>query len=296
MPRVELSGLPIAITGASSGIGAATALACARAGMPVALGARRVDRLEALAEQIRAGGGRAIAVACDVNAPDDAARLVDETRRAFGSIYAVYANAGYGIESAVHETPLSRVREIFETNFFGTVRTIEAALPPLLAQGRGHVLMCSSCLARMTLPYYSAYSATKAAQHHLGRAMRMELESRGIFVSTVHPIGTRTEFFEKVKTERGGARLIEHTKERFLQPPEVVADATVRALRRPRAEVWTSAFVRLGMAFCAAFPGIEDRTLRAMVRKRLADAERAGHTQSQSQSQTQAQPGPAPGV
>src|SRR5207237_1833907 len=100
---MDLTGKPIAITGASSGIGRATAIACARAGMPVAVGARRADRLESLSAEIAAAGGRAIAVQMDVDKPEDCQRLIDRTIGAFGSIYAVFANAGFGLHKPIHQ-------------------------------------------------------------------------------------------------------------------------------------------------------------------------------------------------
>jgi short-subunit dehydrogenase len=268
MARIDLSGKPIAITGASSGIGAATAIECARAGMPVVLGARRVDKLEAVANIITAAGGRAATVAMDVTKPDDCRRLIDETVARFGSVYAVFANAGYGLEAPIAEMTDEAMRQIFETNFYGTLNTIAPALPRMLEARSGHILICSSCLAKMTLPYYGAYSATKAAQNHIGRAMNLELRHKGVHVSTVHPIGTRTEFFNTVQKLNGGIKIVEHTPDRFMQPPERVARAIVRCLRRPRPEVWTSRFVRLGMAFCNAFPGVEDRWIRWMLERR----------------------------
>src|SRR4051812_42586613 len=104
MPPIDLSGKSIAITGASSGIGRATALACAAAGMPVALGARRVDKLKAAVDEITAKGGRAIAVPTDVTSPDDCRRLLDTAVAELGPLYAVFANAGYGIEKPMVRT------------------------------------------------------------------------------------------------------------------------------------------------------------------------------------------------
>lgn len=274
MGTVNLQDLPIAITGASSGIGAATALACAEAGMPVVLGARRVERCEALVREITSRGGRAVAVEMDVTVPQDCTRLVDRTIEAFGSIYSVYANAGYGIESGVMETDDQAMRAIFETNFFGTMNTIRPAVEAMKLAGRGHVLICSSCIAKMSIPYYAAYSATKAAQAHLGRAMNLELAPLGIHTTVVCPGPTRTEFSEKVRTEWGSGRMIRHRPEAAADTAEDVARATVKALRRPRAEVWLSWPMRLGMAFCNAFPGVEHFVLRRMVTKREANSER----------------------
>src|SRR5437868_6360217 len=105
MPRIDLTGKPIAITGASSGIGLATALACARAGMPVALAARREDRLQEAVAKIRGEGGKAIAVRADVDSPQDCRALVERTVAELGSIYAVFANAGYGAYTPITDTP-----------------------------------------------------------------------------------------------------------------------------------------------------------------------------------------------
>jgi len=266
MARIDLTGKPIAITGASSGIGRATALACAAAGMPVALGARREDRLQEVADQIRASGGTALHQATDVTSPEHCRSLIERTAEAFGGIYAVFANAGYGFEAPVFETTDEAMRAIFETNFFGTLNTIRPALERMIAAHAGHVLICSSCVARFALPYFSAYSASKAAQHHIGRAMNLELSPMGIHVSTVMPIGTRTEFFDQARARSGG-QMIDHAPSGMLHSPERVARAIVRTLRRPRPEVWTSRPVRLGMAIAAALPRTSDLGVRWMVRK-----------------------------
>lgn len=268
---IDLSGKPIAITGASSGIGAATAVACAAAGMPVALGARREDKLRAVVERVRAAGGRAVAVQMDVCSESDCRRLVERTVAEFGSIYAVFANAGYSVESPIARMSDADMRAIFECNFFGSLNVIRPALAQIRRSAgspKGHVLLCSSCLAKVPVPLNGAYSATKAAQNHIGRAMRMELAGDGIEVSTVHPVGTKTEFFEEMARRSGVDKSVQHVPDVFMQKPEKVARAVVRCLRRPRAEVWTSLGTRLGMAVCVALPGVEDFYLRRMVSRR----------------------------
>lgn len=276
---IDLSGKPIAITGASSGIGRAAALACARSGMPVAVSARRDDRLQDVVASIRAMGGRAIAVRGDVSVRDDCERLIDATVREFGSIYAVFANAGYGLESAVLDTSDAQIREIFETNFWGTMHVVRAALARMLpseaskgvasSEPRGHVLICSSCLSKMGTPFHAAYSASKAAQDHFGRALRIELAPRNIRVSTVHPIGTTTELFDLMAQRKGESQGVSLTPGRFMQPPERVANAVVACLKRPRGEVWTSVPVRLALAGLTAFPGIGDAMLTRAMAKRM---------------------------
>jgi short-subunit dehydrogenase len=231
--------------------------------MPVAAGARRADRLEALVAEITAAGGRAIAVPCDVDRPEHCARLIDQTVTEFGSVYCVFANAGYGLERAVARTTDAQMRAIFETNFFGTLNTIRPALPRMLEARAGHILVCSSCLAKLAVPQFGAYCATKAAQDHIARALRIELHGSGVFVSGVYPIGTTTEFRD-VAREAGGYGKGVHTPKAFVQPPERVANAIVRCLRRPRPEVWTSAAARLAFAVGVALPRTADWALRRM--------------------------------
>lgn len=276
MPAIDLAGKPIAITGASSGIGAATAIACATAGMPVAIGARRADKVAEVVGRITRAGGRAVGVVTDVTVEGDNQRLIDECVRAFGSIYAVYANAGYGEERPIAEMPDADIRAMFETNFFGTLSTVRAALPRLLANPagpggvRGHALICSSCLAKVWVPYYAVYSATKAAQNHVGRALNLELWDKGVRVSTVHPIGTRTEFFDVVRQRAEKGKVISlHTPDAMMQSPELVAARTVACLRRPRPEVWTgvgAVLLRTGMCVANMLPGLTDRAMRRMLR------------------------------
>jgi short-subunit dehydrogenase len=229
--------------------------------MPVALGARREDKLLAVAERIRQEGGRAIVVRTNVDSPDDCTALVERTVAEFGSIYSVFANAGYGANTPIATSCDADVRAMFETNFFGTLNTIRPALPHLLKAGRGHVLICSSCLSKFALPWHAVYSATKAAQDHVGRSLLIELKPKGIAVSTVHPIGTTTEFFEQsaVRSHPGQPKAADIRTPRFMmQPPERVANAIVASLRRPKGEVWTSLSVRMAFALLSAFPGLRD--------------------------------------
>ncbi len=268
---IDLTGKPIVIAGASSGIGRATALACARAGMPVVLGARRIDKLNEVAREIESLGGRAAAIECDVSRDGECEKLIELCAERFGPLYAAYANAGYGIEASALETGMQRWRDIFEVNFFGTIRLLDAAAPVMLREGRGHLLICSSCLGRFPMPLHAAYTATKAAQHHLGRAMDIELRGRGVRVSTVHPVGTKTEFFETAKERSEADTLRKNTPNFAMQRPDRVADAIVKCLRRPKPEVWTSFPTRVAFGFAAMFPRTTNAALRRMMREGLDD-------------------------
>lgn len=266
---IELRNRPIAITGASSGIGAASAFACADAGMPVALMARREDKLQQIAQRIRDKGARAIVIPGSVDDPEACDRLIEETVRAFGSIYAVFANAGYGVEIPTHEMSDADLRRIFEVNFFGSMNVVRPALAHMKRAGEGHALFCSSCLSKISISYYGAYSATKACQDHVARAMRLELRDSGVAVSSVHPIGTNTEFFDAAAALGGDLKIADQKNTMFMQPPERVARAVVKRLRKGRGgEVWTSLPVRTALGLSVVFPGITDRTLAFLLKKR----------------------------
>ena len=261
MPAIDLSGKPIAITGAGSGIGRATAIVCARAGMPVALGGRREDKLLDVRSQIERFGGRAIAVTTDVTSQPDCDALIDRTCEAFGSIYAVYGNAGYGFEKPIHQTSDAELRAIFETNFFGCMNTIRPALPRMIHAGLGHVLLCSSCIGKIGLPLYGPYCATKGAQVLVARAMRHELKPLGVHVTSVHPVLTSTEFAEVAQRVTGANRMADDMPRFLVQTPERVARATLAALRWPRTEVWTSHTTRWLFALFNATPRLADLAL-----------------------------------
>lgn len=260
------------MTGASSGIGAATAEAMARAGMRVLLVARRADRLEGVVARIRDRGGEAVALQLDAAVPGAAQRMLQEGERIFGGVDVVFANAGYGMEKAVHEMSMAEIRAMFELNFFAATELLSLAAQQMIRQKRrGHLLMCSSCLAKFTIPYFGAYAATKSAQAMMTRAMRFELEPHGIEVSSVHPVATATEFFEQSVLRAGidpqGKTVPDHAPKMFVQTPQQVADAVVRCLRRPRSEVWTSLAVRLASGVINAFPGLYDVALRKQARE-----------------------------
>jgi short-subunit dehydrogenase len=259
----DLTNQVLVLTGGSSGIGAATAVACARASMDLVLSGRRADRLGEVAERVRAYGRRAEIVVGDVTEPGLSARLLDTAQEKFGRFDVVFANAGYGFTKPTVEMELAELRRIFEVNFFAAYELLWEAARRLLAQKRpGHLLMSSSAVAKFTLRGFGAYSASKAAQNHVCRAMRMELRPQGIEVASVHPITTETEFFDQAARYLGRTpdprRKLAPPAGWFVQKPEKVADAVVRCLRRPRPEVWTSGTVRLIAGLITVFPRMMD--------------------------------------
>jgi short-subunit dehydrogenase len=265
----------IIITGASSGIGAATAVECARAGMDVIITARREDKLKIVANMVENLDRRAAIVVGAVTDKDMTERLLDEALAKFGRFDAVFANAGYGLERPMARTSLEQIREMFEVNVFSGIELLQTAAQQLLESGQpggGHLLMCSSCLSKFTLPFHGLYAATKAAQNQICRSMRIELEPFGIHVSSVHPITTTTEFVDVSRTRSGVAAhhapASDHAPRMFVQSPQRVARAVVKCLRKPVPEVWTSHIVRFAAALMTFSPRMTDFIMRRMERDR----------------------------
>jgi NADP-dependent 3-hydroxy acid dehydrogenase YdfG len=189
----------VIITGASTGIGEATARAAAEAGYRVVLGARSEDKLEELASEL-GGADRALAVRCDVTEPDDVERFAQTALDGFGRIDAVFANAGFGATRGFLEESPEHWRSMVLTNVFGVALTIRFTLPHLLERGDGHYLITSSVAGRRALPG-SLYSATKWAVTAIGEALRQELrqmhDNYAIRVTLIEPGTVDTPFFEE---------------------------------------------------------------------------------------------------
>jgi NADP-dependent 3-hydroxy acid dehydrogenase YdfG len=186
------------ITGASSGIGAATARHACAEGWRVVLAARSLERLNALAEEL-GGSERALAVQCDVTEWEDQQRVVDAALSAFGRIDAAFANAGFGgPRGFLNDTP-EHWREMVLTNVYGAALTLRATIPAL-KDTRGHLLLTSSVAGRRVLPG-SMYSCTKHAVTAMGEAVRQDLNGTGVRVTLIEPGMTDTPFFENRPTD-----------------------------------------------------------------------------------------------
>jgi NADP-dependent 3-hydroxy acid dehydrogenase YdfG len=183
MPKVFL------ITGASTGIGAATARHAAEAGYKVVLAARSEDKLKAVADEI---GG--LAVRCDVTEWDDQQALVQRALDEYGQIDVAFANAGFGATRGFLEESVEHWKSMVLTNVYGCALTIRATLPAL-KESKGHLLLTSSVAGRRALPG-SLYSATKHAVTAMGEAARQELNDSGIRVTLIEPGAVDTPFFD----------------------------------------------------------------------------------------------------
>jgi NADP-dependent 3-hydroxy acid dehydrogenase YdfG len=181
------------ITGASTGIGAATARRAAEAGHRVVLAARSADKLAALADEL-GGEGHALAVPCDVTEWSDQERMVQAALDAFGRLDVVFANAGFGARRGFLEETPEHWRSMVLTNVLGAAYTIRATLPAL-KESRGHVLITSSVAGRRALSG-SLYSATKHAATAMGEALRQDVNDTGIRVTVIEPGMVDTPFFD----------------------------------------------------------------------------------------------------
>ena len=180
------------ITGASSGIGAATARRVAEAGYRLVLAARSLDKLDALAREL-GGAERALAVQCDVSQWDDQRGMAAAALAAFGRLDVAFANAGFGARRGFLEEDPEHWKRMILTNVYGAALTIRATLPAL-KESRGHLLLTSSVAGRRVLPG-SLYAATKWAVTAMGEAARQELDGTGVRVTLIEPGLVDTPFF-----------------------------------------------------------------------------------------------------
>ncbi len=189
----NLSSQVVAVTGASSGIGEATALACARAGAAVALAARRADRIEALAERIVAEGGRAIAVPTDVGEETQARAFVARAHSELGRLDVLVNNAGVMLLGPIENAPTEEWRRMIHANVFGVLYCTHAALPLMHAQGSGHIVNVSSVAGRVARQGSGVYNLTKFGVGAFSESLRQEGVAMGVRVTLIEPGAVATE-------------------------------------------------------------------------------------------------------
>ena len=174
------------ITGASSGIGAALARELARRGLRLVLSARRTDRLESLAAELRAAGTPVLVTPADVTRDGDLEAAVEATQREFGRLDIAVANAGFGVAGPLAKLGLDDMRRQMETNFYGVLRTFYATREALVAQ-RGRLVLIGSVAGFIALPGQIAYSASKFALRALAEGLHSELAPEGVSVTHIAP-------------------------------------------------------------------------------------------------------------
>ena len=227
-----ISGKAVAITGASSGIGEATARLLAERGAAVVLGARRADRLDELAEEIRESGGRAVAVATDVTRPEDLRRLVDRAVTQFGRLDVLVSNAGISKIGPVADLDVSGWSAMIDVNLRGVLHGIAAALPVFRRQGHGHLVTTVSTAGLKIVPTMAVYAATKNAVRTLLEGLRQESTDGVLRTTAVSPGYIRTELADSIDNAEVREQ-IRWNSDAFAISPDAVARAIAFAIEQP---------------------------------------------------------------
>lgn len=248
---------PVAlITGASSGIGEATARLLAADGYRVVLAARRLERLQALQAEIEAAGGEALAVRADLGNPAEIESMVTQGLAAYGQIDVLFNNAGFGRTKWLDELdPQEDIVPQVQVNLTGAILASRAVLPHMIARRRGHIINMSSLAGLMATPTYSVYVATKYGLRGFSDALRREVGIFGIKVSVMYPGGVSTEFGSHTGMQRK-SRL--STPSLLVLTPQQVAQTVRSLVRRPRRSVVQPWIYHLVVLFSELFPWLND--------------------------------------
>ncbi len=250
----NLQGRVVVITGASRGIGAALARAFAREGCRLVLSARHPQRLERMARELARQGVDVQAIPADVTQEGQVRDLVEQALTAWGRLDVVVANAGVYVQKPALATTVEDFRRAMAVNFYGAVYLVLAALPHLVRQGEGHIVLVTSMDAKKGIPPDGPYVAAKAALSAWGDVLRQELRDHGVGVTVVFPGRVDTDMVAHLRVPWISAKI----------PPERVARAVVRAVRRNQAEVIVPWHARLLWWTQAFFPRLADWAVRLL--------------------------------
>ncbi|QCS44586.1 SDR family NAD(P)-dependent oxidoreductase [Natrinema versiforme] len=231
----ELAGQVAIVTGASSGIGEATAEALASRGASVVLAARRKKELEALAGQIESAGGEALSVPTDLTAKDDIDNLVETTTDEYGRIDILVNNAGVMLLEPVERADRENFRQMIEVNLLGLMNLTHATLPVMQEQDAGHIVNVSSTAGRDAIANNGGYAATKFGVNAFSESLRQEVTTEGIRTTIIEPGAVETELQEHIPDDE----IKEQIEEGFLESitplqSEDIADAIAYAVTRPQ--------------------------------------------------------------
>lgn len=261
--KTDLIGKVVLLTGASAGIGEALAREFAARGAAVVLTARRVERLQALADELNAQGRRALAVAADVTVDGDLERAVAAAREAFGAVDIAVANAGFGVAGRMDKLSLEDYRRQFETNVFGVLRTVYAALPEL-EKVRGRVVVIGSVAGYIAAPGGGPYAMSKYAVRALAESLGRELAPKGVSVTHIGPGFVESEIrkVDNAGNFREAAR--DSVPGWLMMPASQAAREIVDATAARRREAIITRHGRAVVFLARHAPGFVDRVLRAL--------------------------------
>jgi short-subunit dehydrogenase len=260
MSRREIRGSRAIVTGASSGIGRALAIALAQAGADVVVTARREERLRKLSDEITALGRRVECVVGDITDPAIRAQTIEAARR-LGGLEILVNNAGVGLMRHFADSEPEKFRRLMEINFFALVEMTRLALPLLEEAAQPIIVNISSILGHRGVPYSSEYSASKFAVQGFSESIRTELAPLGIDVLVVSPGTTASEFFDNIIDKQGAPTFPTHRS----VPPSYVAQKTVAAIRSGRREIVPFAWGKILVYLNRLSPRLVDRILARYV-------------------------------
>jgi NADP-dependent 3-hydroxy acid dehydrogenase YdfG len=226
-----VNGKVIVITGASSGIGEASALLLSERGAKLVLGARGTDRLQALADRIVASGGDAVWVRTDVKQRGDLSQLVKLACDRYGKLDVLISNAGVGPISPLDELRVEDWEDMIDVNLKGVLYGIAAALPIFRKQGFGHFINTASVAAHRIVPNMAVYAGTKIAVCAISEGLRQEAGDK-LRVTVISPGFTRTNFAESMTNQEVKAQIVA-SMEKFAMPPDAIARAIAFAIEQP---------------------------------------------------------------
>jgi short-subunit dehydrogenase len=251
-------GKVIIITGASSGFGASAAKLFAREGCKVVLAARRLDKLEEMADTIRQKGGAALPLAMDVSQPDQIEAMVKSTLDAYGRIDLLFNNAGFGrLDWFEALDPIKDIQGQITVDLLGVIWTARAVLQQMYKQQSGHIINMSSIAGWAAPPLYSIYSAAKFGVRGFTEALRREAAPLGVHVSAVYPGSSPTEFQKYIGENKAKKRF--STPEWLRVTPEEVAQGVVDLAKRPRRSLFLPKIMGLSVFVNSHFPALSDR-------------------------------------
>lgn len=252
---MRFAGKTALVTGASSGIGRATALELAREGANVAVAARRLELLEKLARDIEGLGRKALPIRCDVTKEAEVRSAVAAAVTAFGAIDVAVANAGFGVVGRVDALTSDDYRRQFDTNVFGVLHTVKAAIPELV-KSRGRLALIGSVSGYVTVPATSAYSMSKHAVRSLADALFHELRPQGVAVTLVSPGFIESEFRRVDNQGKHHAGTRDQFPAWIVMPAEKAAAKIVRAIARRRREIIITGHGKLAAFLQRHCPGL----------------------------------------
>jgi NADP-dependent 3-hydroxy acid dehydrogenase YdfG len=228
----NIEGKVVVITGASSGLGEATARLLSAQGASVVLGARRVDRLQSLAEELTASGGKALAIATDVTQRDQVQKLVDAAVQTYGRVDVMINNAGLMPQAPLERLKVDEWDRMIDVNIKGVLYGIAAALPYMKQQKAGHFINVSSVAGHRVGPGFAVYAATKHAVRALSEGLRQEVKPYNIRTTVISPGAVATELPQSV-TDPASAERIRKFYEAVAIPAESFARAVAFAISQP---------------------------------------------------------------